>query len=428
VAGQELDGQGGRRRSARGVAVNAAALKQARLDASMSLAEVAGDSMTRQAVHLFETGRARPTLARLRVIVERLGNISLDAALADDEVDRLADLDEQQRFPELGTLAARVLRDVNSTRRARAIATYYAGRAALDHAPGRALTLFRRARRLLLRASEPALAAEAMDWEAAALYLLQDASAAEVGRLALERYRALPDARPHVEARMLEHLGTYCLQRGEHAGAIDRYREAIEVAGARLELARLANIYHGLAEGCRQAGQARQALDYMERAVHFYRTEHDVRGPVSANLARAENDYGVHLMRSGRWERAEEMIRASLEHYDEVGVASGRTHALLSMGELQQLRGRLDEAIDWTVRAIEHSQRLDETVAQASAYQQLGELRAAAGDAAGFEACFDRALEILDRAALPERLAECAARQARLRAARCPSPLAGEGR
>jgi len=398
------------------VAINAAALKRARVESGLSLAEVAGDSMTRQAVHLFETGRARPTLDKLRLIVERLGNISIESALADVSEDGLAELDAQQRFDELDELAAQLLHDLNTTKRTRALATYYAGKAVLNRAPARALVLFRRARRLLLRVAEPLLAAEAMDWEAAALYLLQDVSATGVGREALERYRVLPDRQPHVEARMLEHLGTYRLQRGEHKSAIDHYREALGVAGARLELIRLANIYHGIAEGCRQAGQTRQALEYMERAVHFYRTEHEVRGPISANLARAENDYGVHLMRSGQWERAEEMIRASLDHYEELGVGPGRTHALLSMGELHQLWGRMDQAIDWTVQAVEHSQRLGETVAQATSYQQLGELWAAAGNADGFEACFDRALEILDRAELPERRAECMARYGRVRA------------
>jgi tetratricopeptide (TPR) repeat protein len=403
------------------VAINAAALKRARVESGLSLSEVAGDSMTRQAVHLFETGRTRPTLDKLRYIVERLGNISIESALADVSEEGLADLDAQQRFGELDELASQLLHDVNSTKRTRAFATYYSGKAVLNKAPARALVLFRRARRLLLRVAEPLLAAEAMDWEAAALYLLQDVSATGVGREALERYRVLSDRQPHIEARMLEHLGTYCLQRGEHANAIDHYREALAVAGGRLELIRLANIYHGIAEGCRQAGQTRQALEYMERAVHFYRTDHEVRGPLTANLARAENDYGVHLMRSGQWERAEEMIRASLDHYEELGVGSGRTHALLSMGELHQLWGRMDDAIDWTVQAVEHSQRLGETVAQSNAYQQLGELWAAEGNADGFEACFDRALEILDRAVLPERRAECMARYGRIRASSAAS-------
>jgi tetratricopeptide (TPR) repeat protein len=397
------------------VAINAAALRQARVDAGLSLTDVAGDSMSKQAVHLFETGRARPTLEKLLLIVERLGNTSLDAILADEGENRMAELDERQRYRELGQLAGQALSDLNSTKRMRAVATYYAARAVLNQAPVRALALFRRARRLLLRVSERRLAAEAMDWEGAALYLLQDPSALEVGAGALEQYRALPDGLAHVEARMLEHIGTYRLQRGEHVDAIGSYREAIEIAGSRLELARLANIYHGLAEGCRQAGEVRQALDYMERAVHFYRTEHDVRGPVSANLARAENDYGVHLMRLGRWERAEEMIRAALDHYAEIGVEAGRASALLSLGELSQLRGRLDDAFEWTVEAIDRAERLGETIALASAYQQLGELWVARDDLGRFEASFDRALEVLERAQLPERRAECLARYRRIR-------------
>src|SRR5215471_2272770 len=109
LAGQEGGAHGGRERRLRGVAINAAALKQARLDAGLSLAELAGDSMSRQAVHLFETGRARPTLAKLRLIVERLGNTSVEAVLADASEDRLAELDQRQAFDELGELAAQFL-------------------------------------------------------------------------------------------------------------------------------------------------------------------------------------------------------------------------------------------------------------------------------------------------------------------------------
>ena len=66
----ETRARGGKRQRPRGVAVNASALKRARLDAHLSLADVAGESMTKQAVHLFETGRARPSLDKLRLIVE----------------------------------------------------------------------------------------------------------------------------------------------------------------------------------------------------------------------------------------------------------------------------------------------------------------------------------------------------------------------
>jgi hypothetical protein len=88
------------------------------------------------------------------------------------------------------------------------------------------------------------------------------------------------------------------------------------------------------------------------------------------------------------------------------------------MGELKQLQGDREAAVEWTVQAIELSQRLGETVAQSSGYQQLGELWASAGNVDGFDACYDRALDILDAARLPERRAECVARYQRIRAAR----------
>jgi tetratricopeptide (TPR) repeat protein len=215
---------------------------------------------------------------------------------------------------------------------------------------------------------------------------------------------------------MLEHIGTYLLHREEVPEALGSYREAIDVAdGSVLNLGRLANIYHGLASGCLRIGKPREALDYFERAVAFSRSAHEVRGLVTANLARLENDYGDLLIRHGRWERAEEMIRAALDHFEAIGVEPGRTYALLSMGDLLHRMGRRDEAFQWTGDATELAERLGETVSLALGYQQLGELWSDEGDEQRFEACFSRAFEILERARLPERRAEAMTRYRTIR-------------
>src|SRR5262249_61780931 len=86
---------------------------------------------------------------------------------------------------------------------------------------------------------EPWLAAEARDWEGAALYLLQNVDALDVGRDALARYRVLADRDPGVEARMLEHIGSYLLQREEVSDALTSYRQAIDAAGPDVHLRRL---------------------------------------------------------------------------------------------------------------------------------------------------------------------------------------------
>src|SRR5215469_13581462 len=400
--------QNSKGRFARGEAINPAALRQARRDAGLTLAETADGIVSRQALQQFEAGKARPMPGTLQAIARRLG-IAADALLArphDPREVAMRELEEKQRWRELERLAAQTLADLNVTPRTQAVARFYLGRAILNAEPEEALRELRRARGQLAKLGEPWLAAEARDWEGAALYLLQDVTALDVGRDALARYRVLADRDPGVEARMLEHIGSYQLQREEVGEALGSYRQAIDVAGSMLNLARLANIYHGLASGCLRVGESRKALDYFDRAVHFSRTAHD---------------FGDLLIRVGRWERAEEMICAALDHFAACGIEVGRAVALLSMGDLRAQQGRIDEALQWTNQAIEQADRLGETVSLALGYQQLGEQWAAMGDTDRFEASFSRAFETL--ADLPEAQAESLARYRRVRDARTQHQL-----
>jgi tetratricopeptide (TPR) repeat protein len=146
----------------------------------------------------------------------------------------------------------------------------------------------------------------------------------------------------------------------------------------------------------------------------LHRCRDDVTGVVSSDRARAENTYGYQLMRSGDPGRAEVMIRAALDHFTEAGVESGKADALLSMGELRQLQGRLDEAMDWTCEAIDLAERLGAMVATAEAYQQLGELFLLQDQPSRCEAAFMRAFELLDEAGMPERRSQAGARFERL--------------
>jgi tetratricopeptide (TPR) repeat protein len=404
-------------RSPRGVPINPEALRQARLDAGLTQAALAEGIMTKQALCLLETGRNRPTRAHLLELAERLGT-PLQRLLAnsrDPREQEMATLSERRQFDELEALARRVLADKNVTGSTRAVAMYHLGRSLVDRAPEQAARELRAAQLRLSRLGLRSLAAEAMDWEAIALYYLQDAGALDLGRNALTRYRALADRNPTIESRMLEHIGTILLQRSQYEEAIDSYHRAMEAAGSLLDLARLANINHGLAESCRRAGRVHQGLDYMERAIVLYRTENEVRGAVTANLARAENDYGYQLMRVGRFERAEEMMRAAIQHYEEAGIDASRPSALLSMGELRQLQGRLDEATDVTCEAIELAERLEAPISIAEGYQQLGELWSLQGEWDRFEAAFSRAIEVLSSADLGEARTEALARYRHLR-------------
>jgi tetratricopeptide (TPR) repeat protein len=154
---------------------------------------------------------------------------------------------------------------------------------------------------------------------------------------------------------MLEHIGSYLLQREEIQEALASYRQAIEVAGAVPDFARLANLHHGLASGYSRIGETRQALDYFERAVNLARVHDEMHGTFAVNLARLENDYAELLVRVGQWDRAEDMVRSALDHFAAARVEAGRTHALLTMGDLTHRQGNLAEAERWTGEAIEHA-------------------------------------------------------------------------
>src|SRR5262249_5959536 len=157
--------------------------------------------------------------------------------------------------------------------------------------------------------------------------------------------------------RMLEHIGNYLLQRQEVSEALEHYRQAIDIGQRVLSFARLASIHHGMAIGCMRIGETRRALDAHEKAVSLARGHPDVEGSGSAALARIENDFGYTLLQIGRWERAEELFLAALDHFEAAGIEAARTHVLLSMGELKFQQRQLTESEDWTVKALDLAER-----------------------------------------------------------------------
>lgn len=62
-----------RRRRASGIVVDPARVRQARTAAGLSLADVAGNDVSRTMIHFIEHGRARPSQRVLELIAERTG-------------------------------------------------------------------------------------------------------------------------------------------------------------------------------------------------------------------------------------------------------------------------------------------------------------------------------------------------------------------
>jgi transcriptional regulator with XRE-family HTH domain len=62
-----------RRGPTSGLSVDPARVREARLDAGLSLAQVAGNDVSRTLIHLIEHGRSRPSERVLRLIARRTG-------------------------------------------------------------------------------------------------------------------------------------------------------------------------------------------------------------------------------------------------------------------------------------------------------------------------------------------------------------------
>ncbi len=400
-----------------GVEINPEALRQARLRAGLSLAQVGSPELTRQAIHLFETGKVRPSVQSLQIVADRLGvpesALLADAddqtAFEDSRVRRLEDLCLRHEYTAVVDRARQLLARSRHPR-LRACAHHYLGLALyqlwrLDEALGQ----LQEARHLFESLRDDWHVAESMDWEAMVLHGKQDGRALRVAKEALRWYRELRPRRPEVEARLLEHIGTILAGRKEYDAARAYYDEALRASGGVRDLARIARIDHGLAICYIHIGDHRRATDLLLKALALYEAEQRISGsPPTADVPQAENDLGMLMMSQGDLDRAEEFLQASMEHYADTGVDRLRSNLLLSVGELRQRQGRLLEALAFVAEAIDLAERLGETRTLITGHRQLGELHAARGAEPDLvDEAFRRALALSEEMGLDKLRAEC---------------------
>jgi tetratricopeptide (TPR) repeat protein len=400
-----------------GVDINPEALRQARVAAGLSLAQVGGMELTRQAVHLIETGKVRPSMRSLRVLANRLG-VSVTSLLApttsrvpfdQDSVSELARLCRDHQYEQVLARGGEIL-EWSRAPDLIASAHHFIGDALcrMDR-PDEALEHLRPARELFeaLEDDQDRIA-ETMELEAQALASLEEPLALDVAEDALRRYRAGARGRPEVESRLLQRIATILTTRLEFARARAFYDEALMVAGGVRDLGRLARLYHGLAVCHHGVGDMRVAADMLAKVQTLYEAEERLAGTsLGSDLARVENDLAIVLLRLGDLARAEELLTSSLERYQTGGLERKRSRVLLTLGELRQQQGRLEEALAAVQAAGDLAVQLGETQGQANSHRQLGELLAAMGRSVEAAASFDRALAILQAAGLGKPYAEC---------------------
>ena len=389
----------GRRGRRRGVEIKPGTVKQARAEAGLSLAQVAGTELSRTAIYFVETGKAKPSMETLQLIASRTGR-PLDYFLSKQttrETRSTAGTEEIERLIVTGdaagalTKAEQVLeaeQDADVAARVKFLMSTAHLRLAQ---PVPARRLASSARAYFELAGDLLMAAECLGSEAQAAHLVHDPGAQALAEGALATVRALNPPAPVTEARLLAILGSVHIGNRNWQSAIDAFELAIAAGDVVQDLRRLALDFSNLSVAHLELGRFNEAARYAHRAIAIHETLSD-----RVSLARSENDLGMLLLRQGNAAEAQGHIERALKLFEEAGVEAQRANLLMSMCELHWLRNDLDAAETWARQALEMATTVDEPMNVAESHVWLGRIAEANGDRRQADVELSSAFELLE--------------------------------
>jgi tetratricopeptide (TPR) repeat protein len=411
----------GKRRRLPGLSVRPGSIRQARLEAGLSLGQVASGQISRTAIFLAETGKTRPTLPTIQLIANRTGKPieffldgdGLDGATPRPDLEKLRELAVHERWEELGDAAsAATAQAVDALDRA--WVGYYLGRALLRLTkPYAALAEVRKAMAGFESAGDRWMMVECMALEAGGLHLLDDASAIHVAEAALEACRKLSPPNPSLEARILGNIGSIHVAHHRYAKAVDFYSLAVDTAAEMKDLGRVGVMYNDLGIAYEHLGDLTRSRAYSQKAITIHELLRD-----RISVARAENNLGLVLMKQGQHEQAREHLERSLEICEEAGVEVGKGHVLLSLAELALNGGDPDGAGRRARQALELAEKTGENVMIANAHEMFGQIADMNSDVRRSDNEFATAIAMYESAGLSDRLVTCRAIYAKVLEAR----------
>jgi tetratricopeptide (TPR) repeat protein len=396
----------------KGIRIRQGSVRQAREEAGLSLAEVAGHQVSRTAIHLIEHDRVKPSMETLQHIARRTRKpieyfLSPDDASAvpapQNELITLQQLAVTREFDAVIEKGQKLLRrrwDFGSM----ATIHHLVGEAycrtvrpkeALEHLP--------KARRLFEELGDTWMVVETIDWEAAAHGLLEDPKAIDMALDALARCRKLDPIPSQTQARILGHIASMYVVAESWAEAVRYYESAVETAGAVKDLLQQAKMHHGLGTAYQRLSHPARARQHFERALALYSIESDL-----SAVYRLENDLGHLLLQQGHLDAAEGHFTTALHGSEELRLdRRGRGFILVNLGELHLRRHDRDAADGFLRQALESAESTGEKLVFADAHALLGELNEARGDSAAADRDFASAIETLGALHMPDRLRDC---------------------
>jgi tetratricopeptide (TPR) repeat protein/DNA-binding XRE family transcriptional regulator len=393
----------------KGVAVREGSVEQARREARLTLAQVAGSKLTRTAIHLIEKGRTRPSMETLQQIARQTRK-PIDFFLTPDSPSPLtehqAQLRELERLTAVGELQKAVDMGVSLLEQSwgpedAALIHFSIGQALCRLVrPAEALAHLELALAEFERAGDEWMAVEALDWKSSALGLRDDPEALPLANQALERCRRLSPRGPRVEARILGHIAGMYVVSQSWALAVHYYQAGAEAAGGVKDLQQLAKMHHGLGGAYKSMDRPDAARQHFDKAIALYTIEND-RG----SIYRVENDLGDLHLREGHLDLAEQHLLKALSGAGELDLdRRGRGHILIGLGEVELRRGRVAEATEYLQQAIDAGGETAERIVLAEARILLAQVEEQKGNRDLADDHFAVAIPILEELAMPDRL------------------------
>ena len=397
----------------KGVPIRDGSVRQARLEASLSLAQVAAGEVSRTAIHLIEKGRVKPSLQTLRVIARQtrkpIGYFLLDSDSHPEQAERHKELRELETLTLVRDFAAvvklgRPLLEKRLSDEDVALIRFYVGQAYCRLVqPVEALLYLPLARAQFEQQEDELSAVDSLDWEASAWGVLEDPKAIAMANLALERCRKIEPRPQQLEARILGHLANLFVVAQSWALAIGHYQAAVEAASAVKDLLQLAKMHHGLGSAYQQLRQPATARQHFDKALSLYSIESDL-----SAVYRLENDLGNLLLQEGQVDSAERHFLTALAGAEELSInRRGRGFILANLGEVCLKKSRLDEARRYLNQALEVGEAFGERIVLTVAEVLLGQLEELLGNAQAADHHFLEAIRILDELVMPNRLRDC---------------------
>lgn len=408
--GAETPAAGGpnpKRRRLPGVNLRPGAVKQARLEAGLSLAQLGKGHVTAPAIYLVETGRTRPSLPTLEHIARRTGRpveffLAEPQGTVDDTDTRLAELGALQadgRNTEAIALGRSLLdRSASAYRLGRIrflLGEAYRAAGELDLAAG----MLADARSHFEAVSDGMMLAECVGAQAMLALATESKEAVGLAEKAVALCRGLKPVPAPTEARLLGILGAAHLAAHDRTSAIAAYEEAIAVASSVLDLRLMAREYGELGAAYGSAGDAATAARYAVRSLTLLEVLRD-----RASLARYETSLGQILMGAQDYDGARLHLGRALELGDGSDLEPGRARVLVGLGELSLLEGDADRALVLVREALEAAERNEDGVAVAEAHVSLGRIADQRGEDDAADRQFEAAILGFEATGMRERL------------------------